>query len=392
MKGLAVKRNDRLRIITLGYIVRGPLGGLAWHHLQYVLGLKDLGHDVLFLEDSEDYPACYDPSTESVGTDATYGLKFIETVFDQLGLNGLWAYYDAHSDSWFGRSKEDVYDHVASADVVINLSGINPLRGTLINIPKRVFVDTDPVFTQIRHLRDTKARELAESHNYFFTFGENIGSPDCSIPDDGFAWKTTRQPVVLDQWPVTPGDPNRNWTTVMQWDSYRSAEYGGMKYGMKSESFAPYENLPGMTGETFVLALGSSTAPRDLLRSNGWNVVDPQVPTRTPWTYQDFIRDSKAEWTIAKHGYVTSNSGWFSERSAAYLASGRPVLTQETGFSKWLRTADGVLSFDSLDTALAGVREINRLYRYHCGAAREIAAEYFDARKVLARLIEQCSR
>ncbi len=372
----------------LGYIVRGPLGGLAWHHLQYVLGLKKLGHEVVFLEDSDDYAACYNPLTGEFETDANYGLRFIDNVFKKLNLNKLWAYHDAHKNQWFGKTKTEMSDFFASTDVLLNISGMNPLREWLLQIPKRVFVDTDPAFTQIRHLTDKNARELGAKHNYFFSFGENFGCADCSIPDDGFEWKPTRQPLVLDCWKVSKGVQNNSWTTVMQWDSYRTLEYDGQIFGMKSASFDDYVDLPKITGEKFELAIGSANAPRDFLQNKGWNIINPLIPTRTPWTYQKYIQNSKAEWTVAKQGYVSSKSGWFSERSAAYLASGRPVLTEETGFSRFIRSGTGLLSFSTKEEALAGIQQINSDYDKHCKIASEIAADYFSHEKVLSKLFD----
>jgi hypothetical protein len=377
------------RILVLGYIVRGPLGGLAWHHLQYVMGLKQLGHDVYFVEDSDDYEGCYDPSNDSVGKDPTYGLRFASGVFEHMGLRDRWAYYDAHTSQWLGPCREQVVAIGSRADVLLNVSGVNPLRPWFANVPIRVLIDTDPAFMQIRHLTDHTARERAEAHNRFFSFGENVGKPQSGIPDDGFAWQPTRQPVVLGVWEATPGPREGKFTTVMQWDSYPLREFKDRKYGMKSDSFAPYLDLPQRAGRIFELAVGSHTAPRDLLRTKGWDVIDPREPTKDPWTYQQYLQRSKAEFALAKHGYTVSRSGWFSERSAAYLASGRPVITQNTGFTDWLKVQSGVLAFHTPEEALSGIRDVNEHYEHHCRAAREVAEEYFDARKVLDSLIER---
>jgi hypothetical protein len=380
----------RLRIVVAGYIVRGPLGGLAWHHMQYVLGLARLGHDVYFVEDSEDYAACYDPARDALSTDPAYGLNFIADAFLRLGLTERWAFHDAHAARWHGPAAPRVLGICANADLLLNLSGVNPLRDWLAEIPARAFVDTDPAFTQIRHLTDADARALAARHTTFFTFAEKIGQSDCLVPSDGFPWQTTRQPVVLEAWPVTAGRAAGRWTTVMQWDSYRARVYAGRRYGMKSESFADYAELPARAGgDVFELALGSASAPRELLESKGWRLRNPLEVTRDPWTYQAYIRESKAEWSVAKQGYVTSRSGWFSERSAVYLASGRPVVTQETGFSETLRTGAGLLAFSTIDEALDAVAEINRRYEFHCRAAREVAAEFFDSGRVLSHLVER---
>lgn len=384
-----MSETQRLRIVVLGYIVRGPIGGLAWHHLQYLLGLRDLGHDVYFIEDSDDYESCYDPARSVVDTDPTYGLNFAARAFERLGLGDRWSYYDAHTDTWMGPLASRVREICEPAELLLNLSGVNPLGPWFAKIPRRAFVDTDPAFTQIRHLTDSHARALAAGHDSFFTFAENIARGDCLVPADGFAWQPTRQPIQLDAWPITPGRHGGSWTTVMQWDSYRVREYEGRRYGMKSDSFDAFIDLPARSGATFEIAMGSVGAPRDFLRSEGWRLLDPFEVTRDPWTYQEFIRGSKAEWSVAKHGYVASRSGWFSERSAAYLASGRPVLTQQTGFSDWLPTGAGLLAFETMEEALAGMKEIDAAYEHHCRAARELAETFFDARQVLTHLIER---
>lgn len=380
---------SRLRIVVLGYVVRGPLGGLAWHHLQYVAGLRALGHDVYFVEDSDDYPSCYDPARGVVDVDPAYGLRFAARAFERLGLGERWCYYDAHAARWAGPLAPRAREVCESAELLLNLSGVNPLRPWTERTPARAFVDTDPAFTQIRHLTDASARTLAAAHNSFFTFAENVARTDCLVPADGFAWQPTRQPVHLDAWPVSLGPRAESWTTVMQWDSYRACEHEGRRYGMKSDSFAAFVELPARAGPVFEIALGSEGAPRAMLRARGWRLLDPLAVTRETTTYQDFIRASKAEWSVAKHGYVAARSGWFSERSAAYLASGRPVLTQQTGFSDWLETGAGLLPFETLDDVLAGMEEIDRDYERHCRAARELAEGFFDARKVLTNLIER---
>jgi hypothetical protein len=379
---------DRLRIIVLGYIVRGPLGGLAWHHLQYVMGLAQLGHDVYFLEDSDDYPSCYDPGRHVTDKNPAYGLRFATRAFARIGLGRRWAYFDAHTSRWFGPCADSIRDVCSSADLLLNVSGVNPLRPWLTEVPVRAFVDTDPVFTQVRHLTKPDARYLASQHTSFFTFGENVGHWGSTIPNDGFPWQPTRQPVVLDVWPVTPGCPQGKFTTVLQWESYPAAELDGVRYGMKAEGFRPYINLPEKTGAILELAVGGPSAPRVLLANRGWVVRNPLELTRDPWTYQRYIQQSKAEFSVAKHGYVVTRSGWFSERSAVYLASGRPVVVQETGFSAWMHTGLGAIGFSTPDEALAGIEEITRRYDLHYRAAREIAEEYFDARKVLHHLVE----
>jgi hypothetical protein len=384
---------ERLRILCLGYIVRCPLGGMAWHHLQYVLGLARLGHDVYFLEDSDDFRwACYDPDRGVSDSDPTYGLRFASAVFDQLGLGERWIYYDAFRAEWFGSSASRVDEICDSADLLINLSGSNPIRPWSMRTKRRMFIDTDPGFTQLRHLTDPSRRQRAAQHNLFLSFGANMGKDGCTIPDDGIDWRPTRQPIVLDLWAVTPSPAGAPFTTVMQWDNTIQSvprEHAGRPYGRKAASFERYFDLPNQIGQTFEIALGgASQGEREQLRGGGWALRDPIAVSRTPWTYQGYIARSKAEFAVAKQAYVMTCSGWFSERSACYLASGRPVIVEDTRFSDWLPCGEGVLAFRSPEDVVACVSCLDADYETHCRRAREIAEEFFDARIVLQALIE----
>lgn len=375
-----------LRIVVLGYIVRGPIGGMAWSDLHYLLGLRALGHDVYFVEDSDDYPSCYDPESNSLTTDPTYGLRFATRALEAGGFGDRWAYFDAHRSEWRGPAASVVLGVCATADLVLNLGGVNPLRPWLAEIPVRALIDKDPVFTQIRHLNDAAARERAAGHTHFFSFGENIGRAS-STPDDGFPWQPTRHPIALPEWPPCPPARAGRYTTVMQWDSYPAAIVGGVRYGMKSESFGPVLGLPGLAPDRFELAIGSTNAPREQLGSNGWSVRDPAAETWGICDYRRYIQESKGEFTVAKHGYVVSRCGWFSERSAAYLASGRPVVTQDTGFTDWLRAPGGVVPFTTLGDAVHALRAIDAEYEFHCREARLMAEIYFDSAVVLPSLL-----
>lgn len=380
----------RLRVVLLGYVVGFPLGGMTWHSLQYAMGLDALGHDVWVVEDSDDYETCYDPSTGESGTDPSYGLAYAGDVFDRVGLGGRWAYHHAHSSTWHGPAAEGIRQVCRDADVVINLAGIHPLRPWLEEIPVRVYVDADPAFTQIRHLTDPGARDLAERHTAFFSFGERIEGGSAEVPDDGFPWKATRQPIALNAWPLTPTPPEAPFTTVMQWDSYGSREHRGRRYGMKSTSFDPYLRLPETTGAPFELAVGKLDADaRERLGKAGWRLVDPQVVTRTPWTYQGYIGSSIGEFAVAKHGYVVSRSGWFSERTACYLASGRPAVVQDTGFSALVPTGEGLLAFTTPEEARAGIERVRADPLGHGRAARAVAEECFRAERVLSDLLDR---
>lgn len=381
-------RDGSLRILVLGYIVRGPLAGLVWHHLQYLLGLVALGHDVHYVEDSGDYPSCYDPIQGLTSADPRYGLAFARRLFSRVGLADRWAYFDAHTDRWFGPGASRIAELAATADIVLNLSGITPLRPWIMSVPARIYIDTDPVFTQVKILTDPAARDLARRHTAFFTFGERLGLPGTTPLGDGQPWRPTRQPVVLDRWRVVPPPARPRFTTVFQWQSYTTPIHGGVRYGMKAESFMPYLDLPRRARGTFELALAGSGAPRELLRAHGWRLRDPDRLSRSPWTYQRYIERSSAEWSVAKEGYVTSQCGWFSERTACYLASGRPAIVHDTGYSLVLPTGLGLLPFTSMDEALAAIENVTGNYATHARAARMLAETHFDSATVLTRLLD----
>jgi hypothetical protein len=322
--------------------------------------------------------------------DPAYGLNFVARTFQRVGLGECWAYHDALGEKWYGPAANRVDELSRTADFVLNLSGSNMLRAWVMRIPSRVYIDTDPAFTQLRHISNPSWRDRAMQHTAFFSFGENIGQVGCNFPDDGFAWRATRQPVVLDAWPVTPGPAAGSFTTVMQWDNTLQdvpLEYDGRRYGRKADSFTAYHDLPQRSGARLELALGGSDAPRNELAASGWVIRDPLTVTRDPWSYQQYIQASRGEFSVAKQGYVVTGSGWFSERTACYLASGRPALVEDTGFSNWLPCGTGVIAFSSLDEALGGLDAINSNYDMHCSAARETAEQYFDAGRVLTELI-----
>ncbi len=380
---------QELNIVVLGYIVRGPLGGLAWHHLQYALGLSLLGHRVTFIEDSDDYDSCYNPTTGSTGRDATYGLEFARRSFNEIGIGDCWAYHDAHSKKWHGPRAEDAIDHCRNADLLLNLSAVNPLREWLLQIDIRALIDTDPVFTQLNHLQNSEAAAQAMLHTHYLSFGENINRPDCTVPTDGLNWIATRQPVVPECW---SGNQNQTdtfkFTTIAQWDSYPAREYQGKTYGMKSASFAQFMELPDQCNHHLEIALGSTSAPREQLESIGWKLRDSQDVTKTIQSYRDYLQHSSAEFGISKHGYVSSHSGWFSERSINYLACGKPVVVQDTGFQNWLNSDRGVLPFSNTEEALHALDAVQQNYTAHCEAALEITHEYFHYKPVLNKLLE----
>lgn len=373
----------------MGGMVRIPIGGMSWHYLHYVLGLDKMGIDVYYFEDSGDEPLCYDPSRYLTDTDPSYGVEYTRAVFEAIGLEDRWGYYDAHSDRWLGPQGAGFKKVVSDADVFLNLAAFCPVRSWLDRVPLRVFIDTDPLFEQVRQLTEDGRQERTAQHNRFLTFGENIPGGKSKVPDDGVPWIATRQPISLDHWPAVELPAGGKYTTVMVWDSYPPKSYDGREYGSKSASFGDFLDVPANVPATIELALGSEHAPRDLLLARGWLLRDPLEVSLDPWAYRDYIVASRAEFSVAKHGYVVSNSGWFSERSACYLASGRPVVTQETGFADNIPTGRGLFSFSDLQSAVEAIGNVEGDYQHHSRWARELAQEAFASDVVLSDLLHK---
>ena len=378
-----------MKILVLGYIIRGPFGGMSWHHLHYMLGLKAMGHEVLFLEDSDNYPSCYHPLTNAMTCDPSYGLNYITTLFTKYGLQDCWAYYDETKNSWHNYSQQKAFAFCAAADIVLNLSAINPLREWWSRIPVRVFVDTDPVFTQIKLSANEAAASYANEHTHFFSFGENIGKSNCSIPSGGFPWVATRQPVYLPAWKIAGNNSQGRWTTLMNWDSYGQVTSEGITFGMKSLSFNGYYDLPLLLpGEHFELAIGGPDVPAEKLKANNWKIVNPLQVIPTPQHFQNYLETSKGEWTVAKQGYVISNSGWFSERTLNYMAAGKPVVIQDTGFTGFIPAGKGLMVFRSPQEAIENIKEVNADYNLHSRTARAIVEDHFESTFVLRSLLK----
>jgi len=372
-----------MRIVLAGIIARYPFGGVTWCSLMYLLGLRALGHEVLYIEDTGE--CIYDPVQDAVSLDPAYGTRYIHNALEPHGLGDQWAFVN-YDGSYHGRSADEVRRFCDGADLFLNLSGGSWFwRDEYARIPHRAFIDSDPAFTQ---LAIAKAEpwyvEFFRGFTHLFTFGANIGTPACSVPTGEFTWQKTWQPITLNDW-RTDRTPRDRFTTVMTWrmESFADVE------GNKDREFMAYLDLPSRTRQPIELAVNG---PRALLEAHGWETVDGMAATRTPALYRDFIQNSRGEFGVAKHAYVSTRSGWFSDRTACYLASGRPALVQDTGWSAHLPQGEGLLGFSSPDEALAGLEAINRDWSRHARRAREVAAEHFDAARVLPKLIDEACR
>jgi hypothetical protein len=378
---------SKLRIIVTGLIAQYPLGGVTWDYLQYVLGLTQLGHDVYYVEDTGQWP--YNPGEGGLGKECDFNVQYLASVMSRYGLANQWAYRFPWQSQWFGLADAKRQEVIRSADLLINISGTLERPEEYRRVSRLAYIDSDPVFTQVKLARgQLDFRKWIDMHDVQFSFGECLSA---AVPQTGHRWLPTRQPIVLSEW--RPDRPYRDvFTTVMNWTSYKPVVYGNQSYGQKDLEFMRFQELPSLiaptTLELAVNAGKTRRTPRQLLTHRGWRVVDPAEVCPDLDTYRDYIESSKAEWSVAKNGYVVGQPGWFSCRSACYLAAGRPVAVQDTGFGAVLPVGKGLLTFRTVEEAVGSIKDIEANYSCHANAARELAAEYFDARKVLARLID----
>jgi hypothetical protein len=369
-----------MKILFAGIIARYPFGGVTWCSLMYLLGLRALGHEVFYIEDTGE--CVYDPVQNTRATDPSYGTSYINAALDPYGLGDRWSFVN-YDGRYHGRSVEDVRLYASDADLFINLSGGSWFwRDEYLRIPRKIFIDSDPAFTQ---LAIAKAEPwyvaFFERFDHLFTFGSDIGTDRSPVPTGAFTWHKTWQPVTLADWRTTR-PPRDRFTSVMTWQIESFTDVGGNK----DQEFLRFIDLPSRTSQRFELAING---PQQLLRERGWDTVDAMSVSRTPAAYRDFIHRSKAEFGVAKHTYVATRSGWFSDRTECYLAAGRPALVQDTGWTDHLPSGRGLLAFATLDDALAGIDDLNRHYEQHAKAAVDLASAHFDSTMLLTRLIEQ---
>jgi hypothetical protein len=370
---------DRLRILLSGMVAGDPhQGGAAWAVLQYVAGLAECGHEVVLVEPLDGG----DPlATRPEVVDYFRSLPFLE---------GRAALLAQGSEDTIGLSYGELARFAGEADLLLNISGMLRDERLLAPIPVRAFLDLDPGFNQVWQ---ASGEDMGmDLHTHWVTVGQLVGTEGSPIPTCGHDWIATFPPVALAHWPVASEPPARDaFTTVGHWRSYGSIEHGGLHYGQRAHSLRGLIELPRLSDSRFQLALGIHPDEVDdlaALRANGWQLLDPYEIAASPAGYAEFIRGSKAELSIAKSGYVASRSGWFSDRSAAYLAGGRPVVAQETGFSEVLPAGEGLLAFSTTEEAAAAVAAVERDPARHGRAARALAEEHLDARKVLPRLLD----
>jgi GT2 family glycosyltransferase len=381
------------KVVLLGMMTKMPVAGVAWQNLHYLLGFERLGCEAYYVETHARTPSMLMSSPED--DSSALAAEYIGALMRRFGFADRWAFRALHDDGrCFGMSERELERLYGAADLLINLHGGTQPYPELAATGRLVYLETDPVQLQLElahGLRETV--EFLEPHSAFFTFAENWDGSDCRLPrSERFAFKPTRQPVVLDLWPDRSPQPAGVFTTIGNWrQDWRDVTFEGQRYTWsKHQEFLKHLDLPERSGQQFELALSScDEAERQMLRQRGWRVRDGLEISRGIDRYRDYVGASRGEFTVAKEQNVRLRTGWFSDRSVTYLASGRPVVTQETGFRNVFPTGCGLFGFETPDEALAAVEEIDRDYSGNAAAARELAREHFSHEVVLGALLEE---
>jgi hypothetical protein len=382
---------ERLSLIVTGGLGNMPFAGVAWQVLHYLEGFRRLGHRVFYLEDTGAWP--YDPERQVVSEDAGPVLAYVRRMLERVALNDAWAYRDAVDGRLHGASEERLRAELERADALVNVSAVTVLGEEHRRVPVRIYLETDPVLAQIEIAQGNEHTiELLGAHTHHFTYGENFGAPDCTVPLGRFTYHPTRQPVILDWWTPKPGDgPARpSFTTVASWkQTAKDIEWQGeLLTWSKDVQFQHVLDLPSRVSRPLELALAiDDDEAVARLSAAGWSVVPAGPLSDDLDRYRDYVRASAGEFSVAKAQYARLRSGWFSDRTACYLAAGRPAVVQDTGFGNVIPQGEGLFAFNTIDEAAAAIEAIDSDYERHAHAAAELAREHFDAKVVLGRLL-----
>jgi len=378
------------KIIVFGILFFYPLAGVTYQFLHYLLGLRRLGYDPYYVEDSSRW--IYDPKINDMTGDASGNIAMVLPQLEAHGFGDRWCFRGKYDDGQcYGMSEAQLEQLYRDADGFLNVTGAQELREEHLAIPRRIYVESDPFRMQVKVAQgDAGAIEQLAMHDTLFTFGENLGAADSLTPIERFNWLPTRQPVVMDLW-ANPFKGGEAYNTITTWSNKdRHIEYNGETYyWTKDREFLKFIDLPTRRDVPFEMAVGVEGEARALLEKNRWRLASSVGVSQDIDSYRAYIQQSRGEFTVARDQYVRPRTGWFSDRTACYLAAGRPVITQETGFNKYLPTGKGLYGFTTMDDVLAAVDAVESDYEGNCRAAQEIAAEYFAAEKVVGSVMER---
>jgi hypothetical protein len=385
----------RKKIVVMGFMGSMPIAGVIWQHIHYIVGLQRLGHDVYYIEDSARIP--YNPETFEVGNEYDYAARVLAQLANEFGFEHRWSYCARYLPSFptAGLRLTKIQQLYREADAIFNVCGTQEFNDDLLQSDSILYIESDPGVEQIKvDKKNHSTVEYLGKHRALFTFGENIGSKQFPVPLHKLRWLPTRQPVATDLWRTRRAPPaTAVFTSIANWSTsgLKDIEWRGENYlWSKSREFLRFISAPKRADEPFELATDiRDEKTRSRFLTHGWRFSNPHRMSVEYWQYRDYIRRSKGEFTVAKDQYVRLRTGWFSDRSACYLAAGRPVITQETGFTIHYGNNGGLFAFRSLGQIREAVREINSDYKKHSRAAYALACEVFEAEKVLARILER---
>ncbi len=390
MATVSISSPRKGKIIVFGILFWYPLAGVTYQFLHYLIGLRRLGYDPYYIEDSGRW--VYDPRLNDLSPDASGNVEAVAPVLQAHGFGDHWSFRGNYPGGRsYGMTDEQRLQLYREADAFLNVTGAQEIRDEQRACKRRVYVESDPFASQVKVAKgDAGMIATLAAHDTLFTFGENLGAPDCGVPLEKFRWLPTRQPVALELWDhALP--PGTTYNTITTWHNRgKDLEYRGQTwYWTKDREFEKFLELPRKCPARFELAATVDAKVKARLQQHGWQQTDSIEISKGIDRYRGYIQQARAEFTVARDQYVRPNTGWFSDRSACYLAAGRPVITQETGFSKFLPTGKGLFGFNNLEDILRAVDCIESDYQGNCRAARGIAAEYFAADKVVASLMER---
>ena len=379
------------KIIVFGILFFYPLAGVTYQFLHYLIALRRLGYDPYYIEDSGRW--VYDPHINDISPDASGNVAAVAPLLAAHGFGERWGFRGNYPDGrCYGMTEERILQLYREADAFLNVTGAQEIRDEHLVCPRRIYVESDPFVSQVKVAQgDAGTIAMLAAHDTHFSFGENLGAADCAVPLQRFQWLPTRQPVALELWDHDRANGGDSYTTITTWHNKgKDITYQGDRYfWTKDREFERFLDLPQRRSVSFELAAGVEPDVRRRLLGLGWGLTDPIDISRDIDRYRRYIQNSRGEFTVARDQYVRPRTGWFSDRTACYLAAGRPVITQETGFSKHLPTGRGLFGFQTMDDILAAVDAIESDYDGHCRAARDIAEEFFAAEKVVGSLLER---
>jgi len=378
------------RLLVLGLMGRYPLAGVGWQAVHYLVGLERLGWEVFYAEDSGAPP--YSPGRIALGSDAEENVAFVRDVMASIGLADRWVYWDVLEDRHHGLGRDALEELYATSAQIWNLCGATRPRAEHRRGGVLVYVQTDPGVEQAAAAAgDMDVAAMLEAHDVLFTYAERFGRPDCLVPVDRRRWLTTRPPVVLDFWESPPPRSGSPFTTVGTWENRGKdvVHAGALWRWSKHASFLDLIDVPARAGVRAEAALAPPDDVAARFRASGWSLRDPREVSASLEAYRDFVRSSCGELTATKEIYVRSRSGWFSDRSACYLAAGRPVVTADTGLGDVLPCGRGLLAYRTPDEAVAALEAVRDDLPAHARAARALAEEHFDALRVLGAMLER---